>query len=150
MFTIISEIEIDADPVSVYDVVADLVSYKDWNPFNVANVDGPVAVGDLFSVDSNMGDRQMTVTHKMLEMNPGVKFKWCDTGFFTYFAYGERTRSFIKTETGTHYHCELKISGILSALVKNSFSSQIGPAMEAETAALKVRVEELAANKSGA
>lgn len=139
MFIIVSELEIEAEPLAVYNVIADLVSYKEWNPFNTANVEGPVAEGDTFSVNSNLGDRKMTVTHRMLEMKPGRKFKWCDTGFFTHFAYGERTRYLIETEHGTNYRCELKISGILSWIVNRQFSRQMQSSMDAEAEALKVR-----------
>lgn len=140
MFIVVSEIEIDAEPIDVYDVIADLADYKSWNPFNTANVDGPVQVGDFFSVNSTMGEEKMTVTHQMLEMEPGRKLKWCDTGFFTHFAYGERTRHLTQTERGTHYHCELKITGILSWLVKKQFSGRMQDAMDAEAEALKKRV----------
>ncbi len=139
---LVSEAEIQADPQAVYDVIADVSSYKDWNPFNTAtNVTSPVKEGDLITLNSNLGNRKMTVRHRILEMKPGEKFTWCDVGFFTYFAYGERTRYLTETERGTHYRVELKISGMLSWLAKIQFSKLIQPGMDAEAKALQRRTE---------
>lgn len=147
MFVLISETEIEASPRAVYDVIVDLESYQYWNPFNTVEVLGPVEEQQLVTIFSNLGSKKMTVKHRILEMQPGVKFKWCDVGFFTYFAYGERTRFLTKTEKGTHYRVELKITGILSWLAKMQFGNVISSGMDEETEALKLRTELLMAGE---
>ncbi len=145
MLILASEIDITADPEAVYEVMTDLVSYQHWNPFNTADVDGPVKEQQLVTINANLGNKKMVVQHRILEMKPGVNFTWCDVGFFTYFAYGERSRYLTKTDKGAHYRVELKVSGILSWIVKLKFGAAIASGMDAETKALKARTELLAA-----
>jgi len=142
MFVLNSEAHINAAPDSVYEVITDIASYKNWNPFNSSDFKGQVEPGQKVTINAHLGNRVMKVEHRILEMQPGKLFKWCDLGLFTYFAYGERTRYLTKTDKGTHYRVELKVTGILSWLAKYMFGKVIAPGMESETRALKKYIEE--------
>ena len=140
MFKLAVETVIRAAPATVYDILADLPRYGEWNPFNIRGVGTP-APGNTVRITARLGRREMTVSHKILVMEPGAAFVWGDLGWFTHFAYGERAR-YIHHDNGVvRYRVELCITGPLAWLVKWQMAPTLQRGMQAETDALKVRAE---------
>lgn len=75
MKTIEHSIEIDARPQAVWDVLADVDAYSEWNPF--LRIDrAPVAVGDQLSVTIRPGRRKMTFRPTVTAFEPGREISW--------------------------------------------------------------------------
>jgi len=140
MFVLVEERLIHADVETVYDISTDLLQYDKWNPWNIS-ASHKAVVGEFSHITVILGKKQMTVRHKILEMITNQSFVWCDTGFFTYFAYGQRSRTFQVTENGVLYRCELKVTGILSFLAKLLYLKKIRIGMQAESDALQQTAE---------
>lgn len=49
----------------------------------------------------------MTVRHKVITMQPNEHFAWCDMGWFTRFAYGERSR-YIRDACNAQVNCRVE------------------------------------------
>lgn len=140
MFILIEERIIDAPVEIAYNLSTDLLRYTEWNPWTIF-ASHKAEIGGFANITVVLGKKQMVVKHKILEMKPNERFVWCDTGFFTYFAFGQRIRTFRKTENGTFYRCELKVTGILSFFAKMLYQEKIRVGMIAESDALKQTAE---------
>lgn len=136
-----SQIEIQADADRVFALIADFDSYHRWNPWLVS-AGGRCEVGEIVEAQVVLGRRVMTVQHRVLEVVPGRRLKWCDMGWFTRFAYGERCRSIEVVAAGTVlYRNELPITGPLARLADWFTGSAVRRGMLAENQALKRAAE---------
>ena len=71
-----TEIEIDAPPEEVWNVLADFGAYRDWNPF-IVRVDGKLTVGARLTVTiSPPESREMTFKPVVLTVEPGNEIRW--------------------------------------------------------------------------
>jgi hypothetical protein len=135
-------INIAAPPSAVFGVMTDLGRYHEWNPW-IVRASGHVAAGNEIQVTSRLGARRMDVRHRILALKPDRELRWCDLGWFTALAYGERARFLQPASKGTIYRVELTVTGIATRLVKSMFGIDLQVGLAAETAALKERVEVL-------
>lgn len=140
MFSMTEERFIKATPEKVYQVVSETENYHLWNPWNIKG-SGVAVVGEHVDIDFRFGTQEMTVKHKILEMVPNKRFVWCDTGWFTLFAYGERSRFIEPTGEGVLFRCEIRVTGILSWLAKMLYFEKISTGMKLEIDALKAYSE---------
>jgi hypothetical protein len=143
MHTLKNEALIQASADTVYDVLIDVEGYSQWNPWNIAGEGMPAIQGPLIKISAKLGNRIMTVKHKILTMERGRAFVWCDTGLFTYFTMGKRSRFLTPHPEGVHYQVQLELSGPLVWFTRLIFEKQIITGMEKETQALKKRAEEI-------
>ena len=71
-----SQIEIEATPERVWEVLADFAAYPDWNPF-IRSIEGEPARGSRLKVRIEApGGRGMTFKPTVLEAAPGREFRW--------------------------------------------------------------------------
>jgi hypothetical protein len=71
-----TEIEIDATPERVWQVLADFGAYPDWNPF-ITSASGTARVGErLTNRLQPPGGRAMTFRPRVLEADPGRRLRW--------------------------------------------------------------------------
>ena len=71
-----AEIEIDADPDSVWAVLMDFEAYPEWNPF-IQPIDGSQVVGASLRLRIQPPDsRGMTLTPHVTVVEPGRAFGW--------------------------------------------------------------------------
>ncbi len=71
-----AEIEIDADPDSVWAVLMDFEAYPEWNPF-IQPIEGSQAVGATLRLRIQPPDsRGMTLTPHVTVIEPGRAFGW--------------------------------------------------------------------------
>jgi hypothetical protein len=94
-------------------------------------------------VTVRLGPGRLTLDHRILTTRPGEEFRWCDLGWFTRLAYGERARFLSPSGGGTRYRVELSITGVASRLVGVTLGRDLTAKMRAETLALKQRAEAL-------
>lgn len=71
-----TEIEIDASPAHVWQVLTDFASYPCWNPY-VKSIEGTLAPGERLTIVVQPGaDKARTVHPKVLCVDPGKSFVW--------------------------------------------------------------------------
>ena len=71
-----AEIEIDADPGTVWDVLTDFEAYPGWNPF-ITSIDGDQALGGRLHVRLQPpGARGFTMKPTVTVNEPGTAFGW--------------------------------------------------------------------------
>ena len=71
-----AEIDIDADPDSVWAVLMDFETYPEWNPF-IQPIEGSQAVGATLRLRIQPPDgRGMTLTPHVTVIEPGRAFGW--------------------------------------------------------------------------
>ena len=141
MLKVEEEMVIAAPAETVFKTITALEAYREWNPW-IIEAEGTPQEGQLVRVISQLGKKKMQVYHRILTHKPYTEFRWCDTGWFTVFAYGQRAR-FLETlpQGGVRYRVELTITGIFSWLVKWLFGKSLASGLKAETEALKKRAE---------
>lgn len=141
MFIIQREIFIKASAETVYEAVSQLDCYQYWNPWVIHCTNGDAAVGEYSLVQVKLGKKLMKVKHRIVERTPYKRFVWCDTGWFTLFAFGQRARNIHSCEQGVNYQIELKITGLLAFVAKFLYSKILEQGIAAETDALKCYCE---------
>lgn len=137
-----TEIEINATPERVWQILTDTEKFPEWNPF-IHRLKGKLAVGETIEVFlGESPDKGMTFRPKVLEVTPNRIFRWLGKLFiggifdgehiFEIEPRGENRVNFIQRE---------KFNGIL-VHVFNFDSTRRG--FEAMNRALKVRAEQVA------
>lgn len=144
-----TEITIDAPTDVVWDVLTDLDSYSEWNPF-VVESSGRVVVGErLVNRLRPPGGRAMTFKPTVTEVEPDRTFEWLGRlglpGLFD----GRHRFELTPTATGgtTFSHSE-EFDGLLVRAMRSSLDSNTRAGFEAMNGALKERAEARAANAS--
>jgi hypothetical protein len=77
MKTMSATIQIDAEPMAVWGILADLSSYPQWNPL-FREASGTITVGQRITLRSvhPANGRMMTVKPKITVAEPGVELRW--------------------------------------------------------------------------
>jgi uncharacterized protein YndB with AHSA1/START domain len=137
-------IAIDAPPETVYRAITDFGRYAEWNPW-VCEAAGRADEGEVVRIAVKLGSRKTRVRHRILTHRPSAEFCWCDLGWFTALAYGERARHLDPSAGGgTAYRVELRVTGPAVRLVEKRLGRALADGLRAETQALKRRAESLA------
>ena len=142
------QIEISTSPETVFGVITDLGAYKDWNPWIVA-AEGFLAEGNLINVKAKMGDKYVRVQHRILTIKPFTEFCWCDVGWFTKLAYGQRVR-FIEPlkDGGVKYRVQLTVTGPAKWIVKLIYGKYMEKGLKLETRALKKQAVTISSSRA--
>ena len=143
MLTIQEQTIVNASSDTVFNVITELETYKEWNPW-IVEASGIPDEGQLIEVKVKMGAKIISAQHRILVSKPNIEFRWCDVGWFTRLAYGERAR-FIKplANGGVEYRVDLTVTGFLWWFVKLVYGKSLETGLQAETNALKERAEGL-------
>jgi hypothetical protein len=148
MLKLCEEVIIDAPAGTIFDVITDLERYAEWNPW-IVKAAGTPDEGATVRVRSLVGGRHIKVEHRILTSRRASEFRWCDLGWFTRLAYGERARWLEAREGGrVAYKVELKVTGVAAPLVKALLGGSLAWGLKAETDALKRRAESMARRRS--
>lgn len=141
MIQYIEERRIQAPDHKVFDVISDFNNYQNWNQwihFAKQNLDGTV------TVRTTIKGKEKTFQHKMIESVSPHTFHWCDMGWFTKLAFGQRIRKITHlSESECLYRCELRVEGIAEKLADKSHGNFMRAGMLAEADSLKIYVESL-------
>jgi hypothetical protein len=137
MKTVSATTQIDAPPMAVWAVLADLSRYPEWNPlFHEAS--GQLAAGEritLRAVNPANG-RLMTVKAKIVAADPGAELRWASSvpGIMT----GEHSFVLTPLDGGTRLAQTEIYGGLLAATVS---VPRTETSFQALNEALKQRVE---------
>jgi hypothetical protein len=139
---IVTEISIGASTEDVWEVLADLDSYPEWNPFMV-RAKGSIQPGAKLSLKLRAGKRSFSIGPRVVTVEPARKFEWFGKlgigGIF------DGKHSHELEEAGpnqTLYRQSEEFSGILIPLM-GGLLKDTEIAFKAMNVALKRRAEEL-------
>ncbi len=136
-----TEVEIEATPSVVWDVLTDLEAYPDWNPFVVSS-EGRVEVGE--KLDNRLqppGGKAMSFRPEVTEVDDGKVFEWLGHLGFRGVFDGRHRFELEATTSGTRLVQTESFDGILVRFMRASLDSRTKAGFEAMNAALKERAE---------
>ncbi len=132
---------IAASAESVWDIIADLENYHQWNPW-IYHAQGSTKPGEFLTVSARFGKQGGTYTHKMVAAERPVLFHWCDVGWFTAFADGERIRHITPIDAShCKYRVELHVTGVAAGLADRFYGGFMRGGLKAETDGLAAHAE---------
>lgn len=132
-----TEIEIDASPERVWQVLTDFAAFPEWNPF-VLSAEGELTVGGQLLVKLE----GMTFTPKVLRAEPHRELRWLGQLWFPGIFNGEH---FFIIEPMADNRCRFihgeNFSGLLVPLFSKKLDQTTAPGFAAMNQALKARAE---------
>lgn len=136
-----TEIEIDAAPAKVWDILTDLADYPEWNPF-ITSSTGTVAVGQrLVNRLEPPGGKALTFRPTVTEVDEGRVFEWLGRlglpGLFD----GRHRFELVPHGDGTRLIQTERFSGLLVPFLRTSLDTRTQAGFRAMNAALKARAE---------
>ncbi|MGI9607949.1 MAG: SRPBCC family protein [Acidimicrobiales bacterium] len=136
-----TNVDINSSPEIVWNILTDLESYPDWNPF-VLSAEGNVAVGErLTNRLQNPGGKAMTIRPTVTAADPGETFEWLGRlgvpGVFD----GRHRFELHPTATGTRLVHSESFNGVLVRFMRKMVDNSTLQGFEAMNAALKTRAE---------
>ncbi|NCG17555.1 MAG: hypothetical protein GWP91_00880 [Rhodobacterales bacterium] len=143
------ELDIDAPPTIVWEVLTEFENYKDWNPWLVEAY-GVAKEGATCKAVVWLNGEKRKANHKVLVVEDQSRFVWRDLGWFTPLARGQRARTLTPLSGGTHFRSELMVTGVLAGTVEAKYRDTMNEGLKSETIAIKQiseeRAKETAAN----
>jgi len=141
-----SQIDIDATPEHVWQVLSDFGSYPQWNPFIIRAEGQARPDSRLVMRMQPVGARGTTLHPTVVEATPGRRLRWQGRlgmrGIFD----AEHTFTITPREQGgVRLSQDEDFRGLLVPLLARSLDRHTQPAFEAMNAALKHRAEQPAA-----
>jgi hypothetical protein len=135
-----SEIEIEAPPEAVWEELADLAGYAEWNPF-ITRAEGAPEPGQRLSLRMQpSGGRAMTIRPTVTTASEGSTFEWLGhlgvPGLFD----GRHRFELTPTPAGTRVVQSESFSGVLVRPLRRSLDTGTLAGFEAMNEALRQRV----------
>jgi hypothetical protein len=137
-----TEIDIQASPDRVWEVLTDFAAYPDWNPF-ITQARGTARVGErLTNRMQPVGGRGVTFRPTVLQADPGRRLRWLGRlvapGIFD----GEHTFTIERLGEGrVRLVQEEQFRGLLVPLMARSLDRRTLPGFQLMNRALKRRAE---------
>jgi len=136
-----TEIDIDAAPEVVSQVLTDLDRWADWNPFITSSV-GTAEVGEtLVNRMEPPGGKAITFKPQVTVVEDGETFEWLGRLGFSGVFDGRHRFDLEATPTGTKLTQSESFDGILVRVMRKSLDTGTKAGFEAMNVALKARVE---------
>ncbi|GAA1612790.1 hypothetical protein GCM10009789_78800 [Kribbella sancticallisti] len=135
-----TEIEIDASPEQVWQVLADRDAYPTWNPFMVSST-GELTVGStITNVLKDTNGKETEFTPELLAVEPGKELRWIGRIGFGGIFDGEHSFRIEPLEGGrSRLIQEEKFKGIAVPFTVGMLNKTIKPQFEAMNEALAKR-----------
>lgn len=137
-----TQIDIDAGPETVWNVLTDLDHYSEWNPF-IVEASGDVAVGKtLKNRLQPPGGRAITIKPEVTTVDPEQTFEWLGhLGVPGVFDGRHRFELAATPAGGTRVLHTEQFRGVLVRFMRKTLDAQTLAGFEAMNAALKTRAE---------
>ena len=140
-----TEIDIDATPEVVWQVLTDLDRWAGWNPFITSSV-GTAEVGEtLVNRMEPPGGKAITFKPQVTVVEDGKTFEWLGTLGFSGVFDGRHRFDIEASPTGTKLIQSESFDGALVRFMRKSLDTQTKAGFEAMNAALKARAEPVTA-----
>lgn len=135
-----TEIEVDATPAEVWDVLADRAAYPEWNPFIVSSTGELKTGATITNVLKDTNGEETEFTPELLAVEPGKELRWIGKippgGIFD----GEHSFRIEPLEGGrSRLIQEEKFNGIAVPFTVSMLNTTIKPQFEAMNRALAAR-----------
>jgi hypothetical protein len=136
-----TEIDIEATPDVVWDVLTDLDRYADWNPF-ITSSSATLEVGEtMVNVMQAPGGKAMTIKPRITELENEKTFEWLGSLGFRGVFDGRHRFEIHPATTGTRLMQSETFSGVLVRLLRKALDTKTKAGFEAMNVALKTRAE---------
>ena len=137
-----TQVDIDATPEAVWNVLTDLDHYSDWNPF-IVEASGDVAVGNkLTNRMQAPGGKAMTIKPAVTAVEPAQTFEWLGhLGVRGVFDGRHRFELQATPAGGTRVMHTEEFQGVLVRFMRKTLDNQTKSGFEVMNAALKTRAE---------
>lgn len=144
MGTVRAEIEIDAPAERIFDILTDLKSYPEWNPFT-PRVESTLRVGDPVHLHVRLRGERLAHRVEYVSRNERPSHLcWGATIGAGFLLSAERCQSLIRIdERRTRFVNEDVLRGWLAPLVMATFGGPMQRGFEAVAVALKQRAESI-------
>jgi hypothetical protein len=140
--TLVSEIHIDAPPRDVWDILSDLSSYQEWNPF-ITEAAGRVEPGDRLTLRMQPATgRAITLRPTVTAVRPGTQLRWLGRLVMPGLFDAEHTFLIEADGTGSRLVQRETFRGILTPFLARSLDRGTLPAFGLMNEALKRRAEQ--------
>lgn len=140
-----TEIDIEATPEVVWQVLTDLDGYAEWNPFITSSV-GELAIGErLVNRLEPPGGSAMTFKPQVTVVENGETFEWLGRLGFSGLFDGRHRFEVKASPAGTKLTQSEAFDGLLVRFMRKSLDSKTKSGFEAMNVALKNRAESVAA-----
>jgi len=140
-----TEIDIDATPEVVWQVLIDLDRWVDWNPFITSSVGKPEVGEKLVNRMEPPGGKAITFKPQVTVVEDGKMFEWLGKLGFSGVFDGRHRFDVEATPTGTKLTQSESLDGMLVRVMQKSLDSKTKSGFEAMNVALKARAESVAA-----
>ncbi|MGB0403258.1 MAG: SRPBCC family protein [Salibacteraceae bacterium] len=148
MKNIETEIKINANPSIVWEVLTNLNSYNEWNPFIIESK-GKIKLGKQITNTMLNGEKKMTFKPIVTQIKEHKRFEWLGSlwikGLFDGRHYFELKK--LNDESTLLVHGEY-FSGLLSGVILNSIKQDTLNGFSRMNEALKNRVEQNETNRN--
>jgi hypothetical protein len=141
-----TEINIDATPEVVWQVLTDLEEYADWNPFITSSVGTPVVGETLVNRMEPPGGMAITLKPQVTVVEEGKTFEWLGKIGFSGMFDGRHRFEIEPSPTGTKFVQREALDGILVRVLRKSVDTSTKSGFEEMNTALKNRAESVAAS----
>ena len=136
-----TEIEIDATPERVWDMLTDFESYPDWNPF-MQRATGERSVGERLEIYLKPpGGMGVTIKPTVVTSDPGKEFRWKGKMGISGLFDGEHIFELRPTDSGCHLDHHENFTGILVLPMLALVGKKTLQGFNDMNAALKLRAE---------
>jgi hypothetical protein len=144
-----AEVEIQATPDRVWEVLTDLPAYQDWNPFIVQAAGRPLPGGRLELQLRLPGRRPTTMRPEVLDADPARRLRWLGRLLVPGLFDGEHSFTLQPTTTGsTRLTQHEEFRGLLAPLLLAFIAKPTLAGFQQMNQALKARVEQPAPTKA--
>lgn len=140
-----TEIEIDATPEVVWQVLTDLDRYPEWNPFITSSVGKPEVGEKLVNRMEPPGGMAITLKPQVTAIEDGKTFEWLGKVGFSGLFDGRHRFDIEALATGTKLTQSEELDGMLVRVLRKSVDTGTKSGFEAMNVALKARAESVAA-----
>ncbi len=136
-----TEIEIEAPPTTVWAVLTELDSYRDWNPFIVTATGSVTVGGRLTNRLQPPGGRAMTFKPTVTIVDEDSVFEWLGRLGFPGLFDGRHRFELHPTATGTRLVHSEYFSGLLVRVLRSSLDNETKAGFVAMNTALRATAE---------
>ncbi|MBM7807508.1 hypothetical protein JOD57_003345 [Geodermatophilus bullaregiensis] len=144
-----ADVDIDATPEQVWEVLTDLAAYPAWNPF-ILRAEGVVELGRRLTVTMQpVGGRATTLRPRLVEVDVPRQLRWRGTSGMPGLMDAEHVFTLEPRGSGTRLVQQEDFRGVLVPFLAAWLDRSTLPAFVAMNEALKSRAEHAAPNIRG-
>ena len=137
-----TEIEINATPERVWQVLTEFASYPEWNPF-ITSAEGTASVGEQLEVRIEPpGGRAATFRPVVTEVAALQRLEWLGKLLFKGLFDGRHRFEIEATSSGTNFIQSEEFTGVLVPLLAKSLDGPTREGFELMNRAIKERAED--------